>query len=31
LKQTTPEEARLRTNIFDETAQGTLCEIFVPI
>jgi hypothetical protein len=31
LKQTTPESARLRTNIFDEMKTGTKCEVFVPI
>jgi hypothetical protein len=31
LKQSTPEEARLRTNIFDESGEDAECEVFVPI
>ena len=31
LKQTTPDNARLRTNIFDENGEGVVCDLFMPI
>jgi hypothetical protein len=31
LKQSTPDEARLRTNIFNELGTGASCELFIPI